>query len=109
MSVCRYCEHNEAIPLRGGLRVLYCSTLCRARAKQALSGASSQSRRKQHIAVRIAAARTSAERAQIVWDALRAVIYRLPPARQEEAWRQVTGFLTKTTASIDAEKGGRDV
>ena len=104
---CRQCHSQPARHLRGSLRVLYCSTTCRGRATNDRK-TSSQRRREQHVVARLAAARTPAERALITWDALRAIIHRLPVDQQEDAWREVAARLTQTTASIDAKRGGHD-
>jgi hypothetical protein len=103
MSACRYCQQEDAVPIRGTLRLIWCSSACRTKERRGRRE-SSQRRQEQYVVTRLAMARTDADRAQVFWDALRALIHRLRPAEQEAAWRYVAEHLQTISTSIDERR-----
>lgn len=103
MSACRECQQEPAVPVRGSVRAIYCSTTCRARYHKRRRS-SSERRQQQYVLARLAEARTPADRAQVLWDALRAVIGRLPRQEQPDAWEQVGQQLQMMSTKIKREE-----
>lgn len=102
MSTCLVCRSEPARPLRGSVRALYCSTACRSRHHDTRRTARRQ-RQEQLVQSRLAMARTDRERALAHWDALRALIGRLPRRYQEAAWRFVARQLQTIYSRYDRE------
>jgi hypothetical protein len=107
-ELCAYCHQEPAVVLRGGIRAVYCSTSCRKKSRRS-NRSISIARQRAHAEQKLARATTPQEQVQALWDTLRALLRRLPPAQQREAYEAVTRLLTTTIASLDAQRGGSDV
>jgi len=99
---CRQCG-EDAVPIPGSVRPLYCSTTCRTRYRKGRR-TETERRREEHVQARLAAAGTDRECAQVRWDALRVLIGRLPMELRAGAWAAVARELQMMTQTINEER-----